>query len=335
MTAVSRRWAVVLIAVVVIAVVLGFTLNRLWRPGPALAQPRLIEISPGSHRRQIALQLRQAGAIGSATGFELWALLHPASTLKAGVYQFAGGQSVPQVFHTVSRGLVYTIAVTIPEGFNRFDIARELQQKGLAPAAAFLAATADPSSIKDLDPEAVSLEGYLFPATYRISPHTPVERIVKMMTNRFRQEVRRDHPADVHQWVTLASLIQKETAVPSERPLIAGVFLNRLRLGMPLQCDPTVIYAALLANDYSGSVHEADLKRPSPYNTYLHPGLPPGPIANPGRASLEAAQHPDETGYLYFVSDGAGAHRFAETLAQQRENVRLYLRALAKKHPPR
>ncbi|MGH9468579.1 MAG: endolytic transglycosylase MltG [Terriglobales bacterium] len=328
MTARRNRW---LISVVVVIAVVAIGLWRLWAPGPRLAQPQMLEIAPGTSRTGIARQLRQVGAIGNSFGFELWALLHLRSTLKAGPYQFLGGQSVPEVFHTVSRGLYFTVPVTIPEGYNRFDIARELQQKGLASAAAFIAATDSPATILDLDPKAVSLEGYLFPATYNIPPHMPVAAIVKMMTDRFRQEVRRDHPPNVHHWVTLASLIEKETAVPQERSLIAGVFDNRLRRNLPLQCDPTVIYAAILAHAYQGSLHKADLKRPSPYNTYLQPGLPPGPITNPGRASLEAAQHPDETDYLYFVSDGDGAHRFAVTLAQQEQNVRLYVAALRKK----
>ncbi|MGH9486362.1 MAG: endolytic transglycosylase MltG [Terriglobales bacterium] len=325
-----KRASWILVAVVVVVVV-GVTLARLWAPGPRLSQPRLIAITHGSRTGQIARQLQQSGAIGSAVGFDLWALLHPHSRLQAGTYRFAGGESVPAVFHALARGLVYTVSVTIPEGFNRFEIASELEQKGLASAAAFVAATADPAPIRDLDPQAVSLEGYLFPATYRIPPHMPVSGIIQLMTGRFRQEVRRDHPADVHRWVTLASLIQKETAVPAERALIAGVFDNRLQRHLPLQCDPTVIYAAVLAHAWTGGLHRADLERKSPYNTYLHPGLPPGPITNPGRASLEAAQHPVETDYLYFVSDGNGSHRFAVTLAQQQKNVRLYLQALRTK----
>lgn len=321
-----------LIVVVVVAVGVGIGLWRVWAPGPRLAQARIVEIAPGASHAQIARQLRQADVIGNRVGFALWAALHFRSTLKPGPYRFGGGASVPQIFYTLSRGLFYTLPLTVPEGYNRFDIARELQAKGVASAGAFLAATANPALVHNLDPRAVSLEGYLFPATYRIPYHASVQTIVKMMVNRFRQEVRHDHPANVHRWVTLASLIQKETAVPDERPLIAGVFANRLARGLPLQCDPTVIYAAQLDDAYSGSLHAADLKRKSPYNTYLHPGLPPGPIANPGRASLEAAQHPDETDYLYFVSDGDGAHRFAVTLAQQKKNVRLYLEALRRQH---
>lgn len=327
-----NRARVTVLSVVVVAVAVGIGVWRAWAPGPRLASPRIVEIAPGSSRAQIGQQLRQADVIGNTAGFALWAVLHFRSTLKPGPYRFAGGESIPQVFHTVSRGLFYTLPLTVPEGYNRFDIAQELQAKGMASAAAFLAATAKPTLVHDLDPQAVSLEGYLFPATYRIPYHASVQAIVEMMVNRFRQEVRHDHPQNVHRWVTLASLIQKETAVPDERPLIAGVFDNRLARGLPLQCDPTVIYAARLDDAYSGSLHARDLKRQSPYNTYLHPGLPPGPIANPGRASLEAAQHPDETDYLYFVSDGDGAHRFAVTLAQQKKNVRLYLETLRRQH---
>ncbi|TAN22343.1 MAG: endolytic transglycosylase MltG [Acidobacteria bacterium] len=330
-----NRARIAILTVVVVVAAVGIGLWRVWAPGPRLAQPRIVEIAPGASHTQVARQLHQADVIGNTVGFDLWAALHFRSTLKPGPYRFGGGESVPQVFYTLSRGLLYTLPLTVPEGYNRFDIAQELQARGMAGAAAFLAATANPSLVHGLDPQAVSLEGYLFPATYRIPYHARVQAIVAMMVNRFRQEVRHDHPQNVHRWVTLASLIQKETAVPDERPLIAGVFDNRLARGLPLQCDPTVIYAALLDDAYTGSLHARDLKRKSPYNTYLHPGLPPGPIANPGRASLEAAQHPDETDYLYFVSDGDGAHRFAVTLTQQEKNVRLYLRTLRKKQHSR
>ncbi|HEY8054787.1 MAG TPA: endolytic transglycosylase MltG [Terriglobales bacterium] len=314
-------------AVVVVVVGLGAGLWWVWSAGPPLPAPQIVTIPAGAGRGDVARQLEQAGVVRSAVGFELWCWLHPRGGLKAGVYRFDGGESVPAVYRTLNRGRFYTLAVIVPEGYNRFDIARELDRLQLATADAFLAASADPTSIRDLDPAAVSLEGYLFPATYRIMPTTPVDQIVHMMTHRFRQEVQRDHPAPgtLHQWVTLASLIEKETAVAAERPLIAGVFTNRLQRGLELQCDPTVIYAALLAHAYTGSLHRLDLDRPSPYNTYRQPGLPPGPIANPGHAALEAAAHPAPTRFMYFVSNGAGAHRFAVTLAQQQRNVALYL----------
>lgn len=299
-----------------------------WGPGPRRAAPVVVEIPSGASHARIARTLADAGVVRSALGFEAWAAWHAGSRLKAGTYQFRGQEWVAQVFDKLARGEFYAIAVTVPEGYNRFDIARELQRLGLAPSAEVLAATADPASIRDLDPAAVSLEGYLFPATYPIAPGTPVGRILGLMTARFRQEVKQDAvaAADLHQVVTLASLIEKETAVPQERALIAGVFTNRLARGMMLQCDPTVIYAALLAGRYTGAIRRDDLLARSPYNTYTSAGLPPGPIANPGRAALVAAAHPAATPYLYFVSNGAGAHNFARTLAEQQRNVAQYRR---------
>ena len=300
-------------------------------PAPKLAQPALVRIKPGSSRRAIAQQLAQARLLHTAVGFEFWSLLHRGQTLKAGTYRFPGHQSVPEVFRRIAAGQVYTVDFTVPEGYSRFQIAQALGERGLAQPAAFLAATADPSPIRDLDPQAVSLEGYLFPATYRISPGATVTDIVAQMLHRFRQQLRQQRipSSGVHAWVTLASLVQAETPVDVERPVIAGVFLNRLAKNLPLQCDPTVIYAEQLDGRYSGELHHADLAFASPYNTYLHAGLPPGPIANPGAASLEAAAYPATTDFLYFVSDGHGAHRFARTLSEQQHNVELYRQALA------
>lgn len=302
-------------------------------PAPALPAPVVLDIAAGSSRLAIARQLAAGGVVRSAWGFAGWSWLHPGESLKAGAYRFRGGEAAPAVFTMLARGEFFTVPVTIPEGFNRFDIAAALQAHGLAGAADFLAVSADPAPIRDLDPQAVSLEGYLFPATYDFSPNATAAQIVARMVARFRQEVKREaaaglRPPDLHRWVTLASLVEKETPDAAERALIAGVFENRLARGLPLQCDPTVVYAARLAHRYSGGLHHADMVFPSPYNTYLHPGLPPGPIANPGRAALEAAARPAASDYLYFVSTGHGSHRFATTLAQQDRNLRLYLQTL-------
>lgn len=311
-----------------------------WGPGPALPQPLDLEIASGSGRRGIARQLAQAGVVRSAWAFEAWSLLHRDQTLKAGSYRFPGRESVPALFAHLSRGQFNTLSLTIPEGYNRFDIDALLASRGLGAAGAFIAATADPAPVLDLDPHAVSLEGYLFPATYAIAPHATDQQIVAMMLARFRREIRADEsraavsPADLHRWLTLASLVEKETPAAAERPLIAGVFENRLSRQMPLQCDPTVVYAALLAGRYTGTLHRVDLTFPSPYNTYTQAGLPPGPIANPGRAALMAAAHPAETDYLYFVSTGRGSHRFARTLAEQDRNIRQYLHDLRDSHRP-
>lgn len=309
----AQAWSV---AAVALLVLLAAGAVWMFGPGPAGRQPRVVRIAPGSGRRAIARQLAQAGVLRTALGFDLWSLTHRTQKLQAGTYQFDGGTTALAAFEKLARGDIFAVTVTIPEGFNRFDIAQLLAARGLADAPAFLRATADPAPIRDLDPAAVSLEGYLFPATYRISPGTPVQAIVAQMLARFRTELQRLHPPPdrLHTWVTIASLVEKETPVPAERPLIAGVFANRLARGMPLQSDPTVSYAGL--------THEAL------YNTYKNSGLPPGPIANPGAAALEAAAHPASTADLYFVSNGHGAHRFARTLAQQDENVRLYRLAL-------
>jgi UPF0755 protein len=192
----------------------------------------------------------------------------------------------------------------------------------------------NPAPIRDLDPQAPTLEGYLFPNTYRLSRSTTPDQLCLTMTGKFR-EVWRGLRADasVHRTVTLASLVEKEGKLPDERPVIASVFARRLAIGMKLDCDPTTIYAALLAGNYNGAIHRSDLASGDPYNTYQHAGLPPGPIANPGVASMAAVLHPAETDYLYFVAraDGSGGHNFSATLAAQEANVVKYRRAIARR----
>ena len=201
--------------------------------------------------------------------------------------------------------------------------------------------------IRDLDPAATSLEGYLFPDTYGFTRTQTMHDIIGVMVHRFRREAEQlglvcavnanapVQPAsasgcpNIRAVVTMASIIEKETAVPEERPLVASVYNNRLHTGIALAADPTVIYAALVAGRYAGTIRQADLQFDSPYNTYRHPGMPPGPIANPGRASLQAALHPANTNFLYFVSDGNGHHRFARTLDEHSRNVAAYRRAIA------
>lgn len=318
----------------------GWLALSLALPFGRFPQPKLVTIPPHSSRWQIARQLAAEGVIRNPWAFDAWILAHARQTLKAGTYRFAEPASALHIFHRLAQGDVFYFSFTVPEGFNRFDIAGALQRDKIAPADAFLAATQNPRLVHDLDPDAVSLEGYLFPDTYRIAPGTSASQIAAFMVTRFRQELHREQwpasmphdnstppePISLHEWVTIASLVEKESAVPAERPVIAGVFYNRLRQKLPLQCDPTVIYAALLAHDWHGTIHRTDLERDTPYNTYLHAGLPPGPIANPGRSALQAAAQPAATAYLYFVSNGEGSHRFAATLAQQNHNVQLYLR---------
>jgi UPF0755 protein len=206
-----------------------------------------------------------------------------------------------------------------------------VEQLGLFPAWQFLAAARNPALIRDLDPLAPTLEGYLFPDTYKLSRHTTPEALCRLMTARFRDTWRALHTtANIHRAVTLASLVEKEGKLSDERPLIAAVFANRLRLGMKLDCDPTTIYAALLQDRYTGVIHRTDLDSDHPYNTYRHAGLPPGPIANPGAASLRAALAPAPSDALYFVAraDGSGSHQFSDNIAAHNLAVERYRRAL-------
>ncbi len=210
-----------------------------------------------------------------------------------------------------------------------FDIAASLGQLGVIGAGEFLRAVRDPSAVRDLAPQALTLEGYLFPDTYRITRHTTAAQLCAEMTSRFRQAwAEAGGTGLVHPTVTLASLVEKETARAQERPLVASVFLNRLSIGMPLDCDPTTIYAALLDRRYRGEISRSDLESKSRYNTYQFAGLPPGPIANPGLEALQAALHPAQTRYLYFVArpDGSGAHVFSEKLEAHQLAVSRYRR---------
>jgi UPF0755 protein len=296
-------------------------------------QPRqttFVLLRPGWTSRHIARELQNQGVIRSARVF---LLLHYASgrTLKAGEYKFDSAASARQVHDRIARGDIYVHTVVIPEGYNEFDIANAIQQAGLGTAQDFLkAADANLVFIRDLDPQAASLEGYLFPDTYHFTRTQSMTDIVAEMVHRFRREAQQLGLAtDVHRVVTMASIVEKETAAPEERPLVASVYYNRLRQNIALAADPSVIYAALLAGRYTGVIRESDLQYDSPYNTYRHAGLPPGPIANPGRASLQAAMHPAETDFLYFVSDNNGHHRFARTLEEHARNVAAYRRAVA------
>jgi UPF0755 protein len=252
-------------------------------------------------------------------------------TLKAGEYKFEDSATPLAIHDRLARGDIYVHMVTVPEGFNIFEIAEAIEAAGLGNQQDFVDyAKKQVALIKDLDPDAKSLEGYLFPDTYGFTRTQTIEDIVATMVHRFKQETRTiGLTTDVHRIVTLAAIVEKETAANDERPVVASVYLNRLQRRMALDADPSVIYAALLAGRYQGTIYHSDLQFDSPYNTYKYPGLPPGPIANPGRASLQAAMHPAQTDYLFFVSDNNGHHRFARTLDEHSHNVALYRRAVA------
>jgi UPF0755 protein len=262
--------------------------------------------------------------------------LRPGAKLQAGEYEFSGSLTAWEVFERIRTGQVFYEEVTVPEGSNVFDIAALLGNTDTVTADDFLAAAKNPASIKDLDAQAPSLEGYLFPSTYRVTHQTTARELCRMMTDEFRRQWNaiRGTRTDVHRIVTLASLVEKETAIGKERPLVAAVFAERLKLKMPLQCDPTTVYAALVENRYRGVIYKSDLASQNAYNTYSHAGLPPGPIANPGVLSLKAALEPADTKVLYFVAkgDGSGSHHFSITIAEHEKAVASYRKAKASVH---
>jgi UPF0755 protein len=298
-----------------------------------------VEVAPGSSTHAIAVQMQRSGIIRTQYAFAALRSYREfknlPGTLKAGEYRFDHPATPSEIYARLLRGDVYTKALTIPEGYNIFDIAQAVETAGFAPRADFLAAErANTSLISDFSPNAVSLEGYLFPDTYHLSRHATPLQILTTMTHRFRQvagqlNLHADHVAHT---VLMASLIEKEVRQDSERPLVAGVFVNRLAQGIPLATDPTVIYAALLDDRWRGTIYASDLANPSLYNTYRHPGLPPGPIANPGIAALQAAIHPAKTDYLYFVADANGHSRFSATLKDHNSNVQAYRDAVKAAH---
>jgi UPF0755 protein len=284
----------------------------------------------GFSTRRIAIELKKAGVIRSVLAFRVWHILHPKLSLKAGEYLFDRRASMRQVHDRIAGGDIYFHVVTIPEGYTMFDIAKAMEEAGLGSAQDFLKiAQTHTYLISDLAPEAKSLEGYLFPNTYQFTRTQTREDMVAAMVHQFRQVAQQiGLNSDVHRIVTMASIVEKETASPDERPMVASVYYNRLAHRVALDADPSVIYALLLAGNYSGSLHHAELSVDSPYNTYRFRGLPPGPIGNPGQSALEAAMHPANTEFFYFVSDGNGRHRFARNLDEHNRNVAAYRHAL-------
>lgn len=294
---------------------------------------KFVVLRPGYSTRRIARELKNAGVIRSRHAFVLWHSFHRKPALKAGEYLFERDANVIDVHARLARGDVYVHTVVIPEGFNMFDIAKAMEDSGLGHAQDFLkVATTDTALISDFAPQATSLEGYLFPNTYNFTRAQSMHDMAAEMVKQFRQVAAQIGLAgDVQKTVTLASIIEKETAVPGERAEVASVYANRLANHIALQADPSVIYAEQLQGSYAGALHHGDMQFDSAYNTYRHPGLPPGPIANPGKSSLEAAMHPAETSHLYFVSDGNGHHRFADTLEAHNKNVAALRRAVAER----
>lgn len=328
-----------LVALFVLAAAIGgsyfYAMKQLTEPFQGFSDPVLIEFPRGTSTVKMASMLAEQGVIRHPWLFVAARFLRRDTRLQAGEYRFARADSPLDVYGRIAHGDVFYMELLVPEGFNIFDIADAVAKLGTMSADDFLQAARDPSPIRDLDPQALTLEGYLFPNKYRVYPKTTARELCLMMTNEFRAQWRTLGAAasSVHDTVTLASLVEREARLPEERPRVASVFANRLRIDMRLQCDPTTVYAALLENRYSGTIHQADLDSKSPYNTYQHAGLPPGPIANPGLSAIRAALAPDDTPYLYFVAkaDGSGGHNFSESLQKHEVAVARYHRA-TKKH---
>jgi UPF0755 protein len=322
------RLVVVLIIAAAAFLAYGFFLPA----GPHSRQ--FVQLKPGSSARRIAADLQHAGVIRSQYAFLLWHYAHGRKSLKAGEYAFDHPANQAEVYDRIARGDIFFQTVVVPEGFNMFDIAAALESAGLGSHDAFLdIARKQAALVHDLDPQAPTLEGYLFPDTYHFTRTESLHDIAAAMVHRFRQAAKEmGLNQNVHQLVTMASIVEKETAAPDERPMVASVFYTRMARHMVLATDPTVIYAALLNGRYRGTIYRSDLQYESPYNTYKVAGLPPGPICNPGKASLEAAMHPATSDYLFFVKDmqaNDGHHRFARTDQEHGANVAAYRRGQA------
>jgi UPF0755 protein len=329
----SGAAGILLAALIVVLGMAGGTAWLLFTPfGPD--SEIFVELAPGSPTVRIGQQLESVGIVRSQFAFDLmrwW----KRGTLRAGEYRFDHPASVTEVYARIARGDVFTISLTVPEGASVFDIALRVEQAGFGAKEDFLdAANKQAALVADLDPRATSLEGYLFPDTYRLTRKATPAQICAAMVRRFRVVAGQlGLKRNVHRVVTLASLIERETAVDAERPLVASVFENRIAKNMPLMTDPAVIYGLELDGRWHGTIHQSDLKLDTPYNTYLHTGLPPGPVANPGIRSLRAAMEPAASDFLYFVAAGAdpqGRSLFSRTLDEHNSNVAGYRHAVKK-----
>lgn len=299
---------------------------------------QVVTVPRGLTAKQVWTQLKEQSILPDSLVIRLWFNLKTSTnTLKAGDYVFESPITPARVLDKLIRGEIHYESITFPEGLTRFEVAQLIQTLNIKNAEKALELTEDPgllSLIRDVDPEASTLEGYLFPDTYQYVSTTTANQLMANMVRRFREvftpayrQRAEELRMSARQVVTLASLIEREAKLKEERPLISSVFHNRLRLGMKLDCDPTVVYASILAGKWTGTIRQSDLQRNSPYNTYLYAGLPPGPIASPGWASIEAALYPTPTDHLYFVVDAArddGAHRFSAQLRQHQANVARY-----------
>ena len=286
-------------------------------------------VERGSTSRQIAELLEAHGIIESKWSF-LWVRAwNKHRTLMAGEYSFEGPVPAAEALTMIEEGRVILYPITIPEGLNRFDVAELVTESGLVDGEEFLALTADPAPVRKMFPAAETLEGFLFPETYNLAKTSTAQDLIDQMVSSSLgalEEARVGKTAEISDWdaLILASMIEKEAGITQERAMVSSVFHNRIRRGMLMQCDPTIIYGLVVEGRYRGRIHLSDISDPHPYNTYVHEGLPPGPISNPGKQSLQAAYAPDESEFLFFVAKPGPArgHVFSETLSAHNRAVR-------------
>ena len=292
----------------------------------------LFEVPKGIGVGAVAARLKNEGLIDRTGPFlTAYRLFYAPRGIKAGEYGWKAPLTVKRALLDMVEGHVRLRSFTVPEGLTARETAALVDAQGLWKAPAFLAAAREAGLVADLDPKARNLEGYLFPETYFYPKGTEAEDIVEAMVERFRSVWNEGSQARIRRLgmtareaVTLASLIEKETSLAAEKRLVSAVFHNRLRIGMKLDCDPTIIYALKEEGRFTGNLRRRDLEAPDPYNTYLRPGLPPGPICNPGRASIEAAVDPADVPFLYFVSRNDGSHIFSASFRDHQNAVRKY-----------
>jgi UPF0755 protein len=334
-----RLGILALLAIATLGAVAGWLESQISRSYRGHRPERVfVDIPRGTSRWGVAGILRRDDVIRNQLAFMLFSVWHFRSPLQAGEYLFDHPLNSRDAFWKIAHGQIYVHIIIVPEGWTMFDIATELEQRGVCSRADFLIAAHDTSVISDLAPQATTVEGFLFPSTYQFTRRATCDQVVKRMVQNFRAvweainasgQARNPAGLTPAQLVTLASLVERETPDAEERPVVAGVFYNRLQSGDPLQCDPTVQYALEMTGHSKRDVRAADLQIDSPYNTYKHRGLPPGPIANPGQASLQAALAPATTDYLYFVANDEGGHFFSRTLAEHNRNVARLRQSLA------
>ncbi len=299
-------------------------------PGPGGRERVIVEIGRGTSVRAVARDLAARGILRSPWPFLAgYRLSRPGRSIKAGEYEFVFPLSPREALETLIEGRVLLHPFTVPEGLTGREVDEIVRRLDFLGPGSFPAAFRDPAPIADWDPLAPDLEGYLFPETYRLPRGATPGELAAAMVSGFRRvfdEAARRRSAElglsVREIVTLASLIEKETGLAEERPLVSAVFSNRLRRGMKLDCDPTVVYALARDGRYRGRLLLKDLEYPSPYNTYLRAGLPPGPICSPSRSSIEAALRPAAADYLYFVAKDGGGHSFSRTIQEHAAAVR-------------